>query len=161
MTLVIKSPRGVKRVVPPPPPPHTHTHTHKPHGFACSQKGQKSTPMSLLRLDPNPRPNTDIPGPWESTSFMSSCTSPSPVVPLVLWSKVKLTPKIHDRHSHTRRQEAGGSSVVRAHGLEIERSRVRVLAGAAGECSSRRSTFCADSGLFRYSFDPPCYRSST
>ena len=29
-------------------------------------------------------------------------------------------------------------------GLMIERTRVRVLAGTAGECSSPRSTFCAD-----------------
>ena len=34
----------------------------------------------------------------------------------------------------------------------IERSRVRILAGAAGEFSSPGSTFCADS--FRYPFHP-------
>ena len=35
----------------------------------------------------------------------------------------------------------------------IERSRVRIPAGAAGEFSSQGSTFCADS--FRYPFHPP------
>ena len=37
------------------------------------------------------------------------------------------------------------SSVVRGAGLLIERSRVRIPAGAAGEFSSPGSTFCADS----------------
>ena len=40
---------------------------------------------------------------------------------------------------------SGDSSVVRARGLVIERSRVRIPAGAAGEFSSPGSTFCADS----------------
>ena len=38
----------------------------------------------------------------------------------------------------------GDSSVVRSAGLVIERSRVRIPAGAAGEFSSPGSTFCAD-----------------
>ena len=45
----------------------------------------------------------------------------------------------------------------------IERSRVRVRAGAAGECSSPGSSFCADSFLFLFSVSLPslCYHSST
>ena len=41
----------------------------------------------------------------------------------------------------------------------IERSRVRIPAGAAGEFSSLGSTFCAD--LISVFVTPPCYRSST
>ena len=40
----------------------------------------------------------------------------------------------------------------------IERSRVRVPAGEAGEVSSLGSTFCA---FISVSVPPPCYRSST
>ena len=41
----------------------------------------------------------------------------------------------------------------------IERLRVRVPAGAAGEFSSPELTLCADS--FSVSVPPPCYRSGT
>ena len=44
-------------------------------------------------------------------------------------------------------------------GLVIERSRVRIPAGAAGEFSSPGSTFCADSYFGIRS--TPCYSSST
>ena len=50
-------------------------------------------------------------------------------------------------------------SVVRA-GLVIERLRVWIPAGAAGESSSPGSTFCADS-YFSIRSTPPCYCSST
>ena len=41
----------------------------------------------------------------------------------------------------------------------IDRLRVRISAGAAGEFSSPESTLCADS--YSVSVPPPCYRSST
>ena len=41
----------------------------------------------------------------------------------------------------------------------VERSRVRIPAGTAGEFSSPGSTFCADS--YFGTVPPPCYRSST
>ena len=44
-------------------------------------------------------------------------------------------------------------------GLVLERLRVRIPAGAAGECSSPESTLCADS--YSVSVPPPCYRSGT
>ena len=44
-------------------------------------------------------------------------------------------------------------------GLVIERLRVRIPAGAAGEFSSPELTFCADS--YSVSVPPPCYRSGT
>ena len=44
-------------------------------------------------------------------------------------------------------------------GLGIERLRVRVSAGAAGEFYSRGLTSCADS--YSVSVPPPCYRSGT
>ena len=44
-------------------------------------------------------------------------------------------------------------------GLVIEKLRVRILAGAAGEFSSPELTLCADS--YSVSVPPPCYRSGT
>ena len=44
-------------------------------------------------------------------------------------------------------------------GLVIERLRVRIPAGAAGEFSSPELTLCADSCAV--SVPPPCYRSGT
>ena len=68
---------------------------------------------------------------------------------------------------HSDRGAGGGgggggrsSSVVGGLGLVIERSKVRVPAGAAGEFSSPAgSTFCADSYFGIRS--PLCYRSNT
>ena len=49
-------------------------------------------------------------------------------------------------HLDLRNKRGGGdSSVVRAPDFVIERSRVRIPAGTAGEFSSPGSTFCADS----------------
>ena len=113
--------------------------------------------MFLLKLDPIPCRRREIPGPWEATSFISSWTSSSSVVPLVLtlksWNKVMLTPKIHDRHSHTRRREAGV-----AQWLE-RRTWDRKVPDSSPCLSCRRIffskiNFLADSGLFRYSCDP-------
>ena len=60
----------------------------------------------------------------------------------------------------TEQLESGDGSVVRSpDSVAIERSRVRVTAGAAGEFSSPGSTFCADS---HFGIDsPPVLRSST
>ena len=44
-------------------------------------------------------------------------------------------------------------------GLVIERLRVRIPAGAAGEFSSPESTLCAD--FYAVSVPPPCYRGGT
>ena len=52
------------------------------------------------------------------------------------------------------------SSLVRAPaGLVIERLRIRILAGMAGEVLSPESTLCADS--YSVSVPPLCYRSGT
>ena len=52
------------------------------------------------------------------------------------------------------------SSLVRAPaGLVIERLRIRILAGVAGEVLSLESTLCADS--YSVSVPPLCYRSGT
>ena len=131
-----------------------HTHTSR----VCLQsEGTGKYTMSLLRLDPNPCPNTEIPSPREATSFISSWNSLWSVVPLALTlkssSKVMLTPKTHDRHSHTRRQE-----VEVGQWLE-RRTWDRKVPGWSPCMSCRRIffskiNFLADSGLFRYSFDP-------
>ena len=46
-------------------------------------------------------------------------------------------------HTHTHTQRSGDNSTVERRTL-MERSRVQVPAGAAGECSSPGSTFCAN-----------------
>ena len=51
------------------------------------------------------------------------------------------------------------SFVGKSAGLVIERLRVRIPAGEAGEFSSPELTLCADS--YSVSFTPPCYRSGT
>ena len=50
-----------------------------------------------------------------------------------------------------------GQLVGKSAGLVIDRLRVRVPAGAAGECSFQMSTLCADS--YSVSVPPPCYRN--
>ena len=52
-----------------------------------------------------------------------------------------------------------GQLVGYSAGLVIERLRVRIPAGAAGEFSSPELTLCADS--YSVSVPPPCYRSGT
>ena len=52
-----------------------------------------------------------------------------------------------------------GWLVGKSAGLVIERLRVRIPAGAAGEISSAELTLCADS--YSVSVPPTCYRSGT
>ena len=52
-----------------------------------------------------------------------------------------------------------GKFVGKSAGLVIERLRVRIPAGAAGEFSSTELTLCAD--YCSVSVPPPCYRSGT
>ena len=59
---------------------------------------------------------------------------------------------------HLPLQGEPGQLVGKSAGLVIERLRVRILAGAAGEFSSTELTFCADS--YSVSVPPLCYGSS-
>ena len=55
--------------------------------------------------------------------------------------------------------KALGWLIGKSAGLVIGRLRVRIPAGAAGECYSPELTLCAES--YSVSVPPPCYRSGT